>query len=300
MKKYLFLIPVIAGLSYFTLSSNSTGCTTNRSGSDTVAGGANVGCGSFGGGCHGTASTNADSISVVLDSAGTGNYVTKYAPGKNYVIHLIGVNRSVLVLPKFGFQLSVVKAIPYNTLAGTFGTPPANSSVVTVSGLKVLSHTSRWNAAGGTGGAGGQGAIDSCSIAWTAPAAGAGTIKICGAVNMVNNDSLAGPDDTWNTKRITVYELGATGVPEIAHGVTVKAFPNPVTSDLYVELNNAESGTYHVSLFDLNGKLMNTQAVEMNSNSTSVNINVSNYVSGIYQVVVEKDGVSATTPVFKN
>ncbi len=296
MKKTFLLLPLFAGIAYFTLSSNAGGYAGNKSGSDTSMAGAQVGCG--GSTCHGTSASTSTTVTVLLDSAGT--YVTRYKAGKTYRIKIVGANTSTTeTLPKFGFQVSVVKASSYSTQAGNFsGTPPTSTNVVPYTGISVWGHTAAISNSVGTGGIG---SVDSLSHFWVAPTtAGFGAVKIFVAMNMVDGNGLASTGDKWNTNSVTINEITTSGVPEIAHGVTVKAFPNPVTSGLNVELNNAVSGTYHVSLFDLNGKLMNTQAVEMNGNSTSVNINVSNYVSGIYQVVVEKDGVSTTTPVFKN
>ena len=288
MKKGFLLLTLIGGLAYITLSSNSTGYTiANLTGSD---GAGSPGCG--GTGCHGTSATAAIVDSFVLDSAGLGTIVTKYTPGKNYMIRFFAVNTSTSNLPYFGLQMSVVKAS--GGASGGLISPITNTDTFGTS-IRVLVQTARLSPASGTGGIG---TVYSVAIPWTAPAAGTGAIKVYGVINCVNNDSMASGSDKWNTKNTTFQERTSSSVPQVSKAMEVSAFPNPVLADLSLQLNNAPTGTYTVVVYDLTGKLMNSQAVEVSGN-TNATISMQNCVPGIYHVVVGKDGANSVLSVVK-
>lgn len=286
MKKSFLLLPFIAGFAYMTLTSNSTGYTVNNvTGSD----GASV-TGCAGSSCHGTAATTSITPTFILDSAGT--VVTKYTPGKNYTIRFGALNATTSMLPAFGFQLSVVKSSAFVT-AGTMGTVAGTTTFG--SGIIVMVQTAPMAPTTGSGGAG---TIYGVSVPWTAPVAGTGAIKIYGVINLVDSNGSASSADKWNSGSVTIQERTVSGVEEVGAAIELNAYPNPVINNLNLRLNTANAGTYNIHVFDMNGRLMTNQLVESLGASNAV-INMQNFAPGMYQVVVNKDGMRKAISVIK-
>ncbi len=282
MKKSFLLLPLVAGLCYVTLSSNSSGYPLNATGSD---GSTAIGCG--GGGCHGTAAASF-TPTIVLDSAGTGTLVTKYTPGKTYIIRFGAINTVGGTLPKFGFQFSVVKTsglanggtMGAITGATTFGT----GITVAVQSAPMMPLT----------GAGGAGTVYKVDVPWTAPVAGTGAVKAYGIINLVDENGGATASDKWSSANATFQERTVSAVDEIANNIEVNAFPNPVISNLNIQLNGANAGVYSIHVFDMSGRLVINQA----ANGNAV-VNMQHFTAGMYQVVIGKDGVNKTISVVK-
>lgn len=261
-----------------TLSSNSSGYMSNATGSN---GSTSIGCG--GSGCHGTAAASF-TPTLVLDSAGGGTIVTKYTPGKSYVIRLGAINTIGGTLPKFGFQCSIVKATG-TTDAGTIGTITGGTTFGT--NPMVAVQTSPLSP---TTGSGGIATVYAVAIPWTAPAAGTGSVKAYAVVNLVDTNGSATGSDKWSTANATFQERTVSAVGEVASNIAVNVFPNPVINNLNIELN----GTYNIHVFDMSGRLMASQS----ANGNTV-VNMQSYATGMYQVVVSKDGANKTISVVK-
>ena len=301
MKKRLLLLPIGAVMAYFSLTSNRTGfISSNQCGSS----GGTPSCSVGSSGCHSTSANTSIVDSIALDSAGT--LVTKYTAGKHYTIRFGGVQGIVTAtLPKFGFQLSVVKASTSTHLnAGTFVAPlPTNTDTTSFSipnSPCVMYQTAALAPVSGTGGIG---TVYLVSIPWDAPAtAGTGDITIYGILNAVNNDSMASTSDMWNFKNRTVQERvaggGGASVATFNEGIHFSTFPNPVLNSMNIAFSNAETGEYAVNVYDLNGRVVARKVIDV-SGDTNATINMSNLAGGIYQVIVSKDGFSKTVSVAK-
>jgi hypothetical protein len=87
-------------------------------------------------------------------------------------------------------------------------------------------------------------------------------------------------------------------VPTVNNASEFNAFPNPVTGNLSLGLNNVSAGTYTVQVFDLTGKAMVSQQVEV-TGSTTTTVNMQNCVPGLYHVVIGKDGINKVISVIK-
>ena len=165
------------------------------------------GCGS----CHSSATT--DASKVELDSAGVA--VTSYHPGMGYTVKLSATNGSTTSLPKFGFQLTIVKASGAGTASatdvGTWGTGLETSTQKTIpsnSGLPetVIEHSAAKTATTGTG-ANGTTYVD--TIRWVAPAAGTGSVVIYGVMNEVNGNGSESGDKYQVATKVTITEASA-------------------------------------------------------------------------------------------
>jgi Secretion system C-terminal sorting domain len=302
MKKRILLVTAISGLIYLTISSYKAGPANNGydcTGAETGLGNP-AGC-STGTGCHGTSATTGITVAIELDSAGIPT--THYKAGMTYTVKIKGTNTTANTLPKFGFQLGVIKGTTAATTplnAGTWATtglPTSTRYSAASPGNYVLNIVEHSSAIVATTGTGATGSTYVESLSWTAPVSGTGPISIWGALNAVNaNNSESG--DFWNTNHVTINEWVSTAsVATVVSGINLKAYPNPVANTLNLQIENA--GSYSVQVFDVSGKSIANQHIELNGGQ-STNINSSDWAPGMYFVVVEKDGARQVVPVVKN
>jgi hypothetical protein len=317
MKKRILLFTAIAGFGYLTLSSYQTGPGANGwncTGADANTGAGNpTGCAKSS--CHGTAINTGITVTLELDSAGIPTSSTAlgtghYKPGFTYTVKITGTNTTANSLPYFGFQVSATKGaaaaasssalVNVGTFQSSFTT---NVHYVSAPGTSLtfyancVEHDEPLPA---TTGSGGTGTTYVESFTWTAPVAGTGAVSLFGAVNAVNHNGSADAGDLSNVNHLVLNELvGPTGVANTPTGVTLKAFPNPVTDRLNLEMGNTQPGIYTIYVFDLAGKTIATENIEVTGNASQSNINTSNWFPGTYQVVVEKDSNRQVIPVVK-
>ncbi len=222
MKKKIILFPFIAAILYVTLSSNATG-PGHTSGRDATGAIGAAGC--TGAGCHSATANTGIQLNVEIDSAGTP--VTSYYAGQTYSITITGVNNTTNVLPKFGFQMEVVKLAGAGTAsavnAGTIATTglPAFCQNTTLGSRHLVEHANRLSPASGTGA---TGTVYTETISWTAPAtSGTGSIKIFSTLNAVNFD-LNTSGDAWNNISVLLPESlpPITGKNSLCKGDTVE------------------------------------------------------------------------------
>ncbi len=276
---------------YITISGYKNGPGTNGydcTGAETGLGNPK-GCGTN---CHGTTATTGISVTIELDSAG-GVPTTHYTGGKKYTVKLSGKNNTANILPKFGLQLGAIKgavALTTPVNAGTWNTPwPASTHFATPQAgnfvVGVCEHTGAITATTGTGG---NGTTYVASFSWTAPTSGTGTISIWGAINAVDFDGKETSSDKWNTNNIVIAEWTATEVTSLSENAEVKAFPNPVSDNLNLQLNNLQEGIYSLSVFDISGKKISVQKIDVVESSRTENISAINWPQGIYHILIEK------------
>ena len=279
MKKTFLLLPLIGAFAYVTLSSNHNGYGTNRTGSR----GGTVGCGS---GCHATSATAGITMAIELDSAGVP--VTHYKPGMSYVLKMTGTNTTSSNLPKYGAQLTVVSGSGSTSVdrGSTFSSLPTGMSTYSSGTITVLEHTTRLSPTTGTGATGTTYVV---SVNWTAPTAGTGTVTAYGVVNAVNNSpSSEDNGDLWNNKNVSFAEWpAAVNAVENVTASDINVYPNPVTNVLNITGFNGA-----VTVYDMNGK-----AVANENDVTS--INTSNWVAGMYFVVLNSNGAVTTKTIVK-
>ena len=246
MKKKLILLPLFLGIVYCVISAYSAGPGATAGLERTGATGT-IGCG--GGGCHGTSATSAIAVSIELDTVG-GTPVTHYYGGGSYLIKISGVDNvtgSTSSLPRFGFQLTAVKASGAGTssavMAGTFGsTLPTDCRNSTVSSLNIIEHNTQIPSTTGSG-AGSGATTYSESIPWTAPAAGTGSVTLFGVINAVNYDGAASGADNWNNAVDTIYELTAPSAAYTATPDTL-VFPCVLTGTSSGPLSSSVTASY--------------------------------------------------------
>lgn len=141
--------------------------------------------------CHGGGSYGATTAISVLD-ANTGQEVTEYLPGEQYVLEVAIGGTS----PRFGMQATAVDAMGGN--AGTFSNPSSNAQLEDVAGRHIFEH----NAAS---------AMNTFSVDWTAPATG-GDVTIYASGLAAGGSTSSGGDQysgaTLTLPEVVVVEIG--------------------------------------------------------------------------------------------
>ncbi|MEI8279066.1 MAG: T9SS type A sorting domain-containing protein [Bacteroidota bacterium] len=108
----------------------------------------------------------------------------------------------------------------------------------------------------------------------------------------------AGSFSAWSS---TTFTTQPSGVNNIATGnFEISAFPNPVVNNLQVKIENTVNGTYTVNMYDITGKKIYTQNVEVSNNTFATNINTGNFANGMYALQIVKDGAQRTISILKH
>jgi len=286
MKKQILLFTAIAGIGYLTLSSYDNGAALggqNRSGAKSAL----TNCG--GSGCHGTGTST--TVTLEVDTATTTTAVTAYTPGKLYTIKIHGTNTSSL--PKFGFQFASVKGTGTSqTQAGTASSLPTNVASHASSGLNFIEHTAILP--------GTSAGVYDISFQWTAPAVGTGNVNLYCTLNAVDGfDNANAADISGNVFVVLTERTVSSSVGNISNNADVIAFPNPLTTNLNVQLNNAEPGAYSLQVFDINGRRIDNENIIIAGTTQTAKINTSNWPLGVYNVVLQRDSFRKTVSVVK-
>jgi type IX secretion system substrate protein len=312
MKKKILLFTGAALIAVMALTSGKNGAGHeagyNCTGSETGLGNAK-GCSSTGASCHGTAGSPTPGITVAVELDSAGIPTTHYKAGKTYTVKITGVNTTSNVLPKFGFQVSCIKGsdsvtTPVN--AGTFASTglPTNvrytGAILTPTAFFAANLVEHSDPITATSGAGGSGTTYAESFSWTAPAAATGTISFWAALNAVDGDDHAGATDKWNTAKAVISEWPSyLSIAETAPAFSIKAFPNPVSSNLNVQIDNAATDSYTLYIFSLDGKIISNERAEVSGNNPMISIGTAGWTPGIYELVAAGGGNQQVIPIVK-
>ncbi len=282
MKRSILLFTATAAMAYFTLSSNATGPAKNFSAGDRT--GPSGTCG--GGGCHGTPVTDATTLMYLKDpiSGAAIPINTNYTPTKSYSLVL---NTFRMGAVKFGLQISTTDAT-HSLNLGTLIPIGSNIGAVsssTTGSIPILEHTAPIVATSGA---------MSTTNSWIAPNSGKGDVTINTIIVAANGNGLADAGDVYYNLSVTYHEPSA--VNDLPSSIGITAYPNPAQSSFKLKFENALNGNYQVGIYDLSGKQLQHQNININ-NSAEMTINAESLSSGMYLVHVEKDGAQRVVPV---
>lgn len=282
MKKKLLLFSLSSALAAITLSSYNSGPGKIIGGAQGVRTGS-TGQTCAGSTCHGTASAST-AVTLKLTDVGTSQAVTdgKYKPLRTYDVELTVSNSS---FSNFGFQAEAA-----NSEGGAVGVLTAGTGqhITTLGSKKVVEHTSHLS---GT----------TTHFTWVSPHAGAGTVTFYVAANSINNNGNTG-GDVPSLPFTAVFAENNTSVAELAHNISVSAYPNPLHSDiLHLTMEDATTGDYTVSAFDLSGRKLTEQVLPVTATGakTELSINTATWPAGLYHVQLSKNGAQKMIPVIK-
>lgn len=279
MKKRVLIFTTVLGMTYLGITSYQDGpakAGLNRTGAaGTIASCAN-------GGCHTGAGTPLAGAIAIRDKASS-SIVTdgKYIPLKTYVVTL-ACNTASMGLPKFGFQAAVTKAD--NSSTGTLTATAANTIVRTVSGVKIIEHTTPI----GTLVTGHY----SVEFEWTAPDKGAGNITFYSVGNAVNMDGSTSGDQPSNGITATYAESGTSGISAVPDAIQAKIYPNPCTVMLNIESAHAGSKDYSITIADLTGR-------RVLSTITQGSVDVSALTPGVYLLQINNGMIQQSATFVK-
>jgi hypothetical protein len=276
MKKKTLSIILISGLSYLCLQSNSAGVGTVN--------GVNATSSSAGCNCHSTSATT--SITATLQLLNGASPVTTYTPGASYTIKLTGTNTTSGSLPRFGYQVTAVKAVGSGN-AGTL-VAPSGSHAQSLSGINIIEQSSPLSPASSTGGSGTTYVV---SIPWTAPVAGTGSVSIKSVINAINNNSNADASDKWNSATLTITEAvsSTAAVAEVGSGKGISVYPNPAKNTFTVDLP-ALSGQAEVYITNSLGQLVRVYTAEQSPATFTPRL-----TAGVYNVSVHTAAANYTS-----
>ncbi|MBL7913686.1 MAG: T9SS type A sorting domain-containing protein, partial [Bacteroidia bacterium] len=69
----------------------------------------------------------------------------------------------------------------------------------------------------------------------------------------------------------------------------VVAYPNPVSTELTVEMNTLSAGNYSLTMTDLTGRVMLQQAIAATEGRNDSKLDVSTYAKGVYLLTVKSE-----------
>ena len=72
-------------------------------------------------------------------------------------------------------------------------------------------------------------------------------------------------------------------------GTEISAYPNPVSSNLTIELEAINTGTYSVELMDLSGRVFYSEVMNAVTGLNKSVVDVSNYSKGVYTLSVKNN-----------
>ena len=321
---FLFSIPILVGFSegeYVKLVGTGT---QNRTGSPTHSGyPAVVGC-SSGTGCHASATTPF-ALNFSLTDVTAGNILSTgtYIPGDKYLVKITGAypTEPDTSLPSFGFQCAVVgwqmgsdrfhgappavKRIPSGGGPPDYAWNPFTPDVPTGVDTFLVDNAYMIENTFALTNHGSSSAHSSweANFYWEAPeSVEADTIGFWYVLCAADSDGTSAHDITFIGPRDGVVYVNGDSVSkvnDIFYNAQFSCYPNPLKDQLHISMNNLQVGSYTFSVFDMSGRQLLTQDLNINSASFNTQLNTSSWPKGIYQLKFTKDGSQHTISVLK-
>lgn len=278
MKKSVLLFCTLLSAIWIVLSSNASGAGFNqgvdRSGSP-------IGD-SFCGDCHGTGTYNPTVEIAMLDGT---TPITSYIPGKRYTMQ-VSIVAGAGTPGGYGYQATVLNA-KSNAQAGAFSAAPSGQRIVTLGGRQYAEQSRRSTS-------------NVFQMPWTAPAAGAGDLKVYAAGLAVNG---TGSTDRDNAVKATLSlsEATSTGLnPNKILSAQIKVYPNPAIEFARVEIEgNTENEQLWVNLLDVQGRILQSKRLSQPTQNSQVDLNVKALPKGQYWVQVSDGQRTKTISLLK-
>jgi hypothetical protein len=127
----------------------------------------------------------------------------------------------------------------------------------------------------------------STSFEWTAPAGGGGAITFWGIINAVDGNNAYNNDRP--SAGVSLVLQDATTVEAVTVENNFSTYPNPFTDDLNIKTGNAAPGLYTVKAFDLYGKKIVEQDVNVVPGASTLALHTGTWASGCYLLQITKD-----------
>jgi hypothetical protein len=291
MKKRSLLFAFIGVFVYFGLTAYHAG-PASMGYDRTGASGGNTACGSVAAGCH-ASSTAGVSVSLSVDSGTSTLFtVTHYKSYQPYKVIVSSSNSKSYT--HHGLQLAVVTSNGYQ--AGVWNSFLASQPYSDISAgscapnYDIIEHNQTLSNPSG---------ISADTFNWVAPNVDSGAVTFYVTYNAVNNNTLADTNDVGNHNSVTL-QADLTSVSNFIRNTAVKAYPNPFGNQFRLQLNNADAGTYTLRAFDMSGRLVMNQSLNIFSGNSDNLINTANWINGFYSLqILNQNGEQKVITVVK-
>lgn len=272
MKKLLtFSVILLSSLGAFITFTNETNKDNGRAGNTGSPGESTCQTG----GCHtGTANTGPGSVTITSSDMTDWEYV----PGTTYNIRVSTVEAGKTI-----FGLGVEALNSSNTDAGTINvTDAARTKILTATnGRTNLVHQT-------DGGLSNDSAV--FNFSWTAPSTDIGNVTFYVAGNCCNNSNSFAGDNSYTTSRVCTAKTNV-GIKSVEANQQVNIYPNPVTDQMNIELNDINMQKANISLVDMSGKVVAVLAsnVSLEANTKLSLDRPSSVHMGVYYLIISND-----------
>lgn len=226
--------------------------------------------------CHNSSSAIQVTLEIaVKDDMGNSIENDGYVPGQTYDVS-VTINPTVGSPAGYGFQLVALNGddgvdasdIPtWSNLAGNVQMAKAANTGRTYVEQNGLSTSNEF------------------TMKWTAPDTLTGPVTFYAGGNGVDGNSRTSGDGAALNK-VTISQNDVSSTTKIANS-QLTLFPNPVGD--YLSVQAAIAGEYDLHIYDLTGRLVQQQKVEVFSDKTAVQTEVTKLVPGTYVVQLRNE-----------
>jgi hypothetical protein len=278
MKKSVLIFCTLMSAFWIVSNSNASGAAQNQ-GTDRT--GSPIGD-SFCGDCHGSGTYNPTVEIAMLDGTSP---VNAYVPGKRYTMQ-VSIVAGAGTPGGYGYQATVLD-IKSNAQAGTLGAAPAGQRVVNLGGRQYAEQSRRSTS-------------NTFQIPWTAPAAGAGNLKVYASGLAVNGDGGTGRDNAVKAT-LSLSEATSTGLSaNKILAAQIKVYPNPAVEFARVEVEgNLENDQLWVNLLDVQGRVLQSKNLQQATQRSQIELDVKALPKGQYWVQVSNGKRVKTVSLLK-
>jgi hypothetical protein len=141
------------------------------------------------------------------------------------------------------------------------------------------------------------------SYKWTAPAIGTGPVTFYFSSLSSNMDDATSDDTTYNNSYVITEKVSIPeGLNTASFNAAMSVYPNPASSMINVNFNNASKGMTTVTMFSYDGKQSISLLNEvLSSGNQTLNLNLpSDIKSGIYFIRVSNSNTNAVRKILVN
>lgn len=196
-----------------------------------------------------------------------------YIPGQTYLCNIKMGQDSI---NKFGF-VNLALQNSDSTTIGTFNLiDSVRTRKYTLGGRNYFSHTPCGADADTVG-------KNEWNYSWTAPSTDVGNITLYISGLAANHNHATTGDKTY-TQQITLTPQLANGISEVESPNQISFAPNPANNELNVFIDNNNSESAEIKIFDVSGKIISETKLE---NQRYILLNTSAFCNGIYFMQTE-------------
>ena len=219
--------------------------------------------------CHNNGSFGVTPVLEITNAAGT-VITDNFNPGETYNVKM--TVDATGTPAGYGFQIVALNAAAGSagTAVNTWATPSSNVQIATLGTGRQYAEQSALSAS------------NEFTMEWTAPVDGTVTFYYGGNATNDSGDTMG---DNAVMGSISL-DSNPDAINELERVVALDIFPNPVNDVLNLRTNAETTDTYDLQLFDQNGKQISNERFMIPSGENITPINVANFPTGIYNLIL--------------